>query len=320
MADEPTPGGRSRFGGPGILWVVLTAVISGVSTFVNLYAVHGTNSAAFVTARNGLVALMLAPMAVLVAVRARAARRPADWARLVAIGVVGGGIPFLLFFRGLQLASAAGGGISASFLYRTLFLMATVFSVVLLGERLRGRLLVAAGLLLGGNFLLLAWTGPVWTGGALYVLVATALWAVEYTISKRTLRDLSSWTVGLGRMGFGVAFLGGYLLATAQLGGVAALSGGQWAWVGISAAFLTAFVATWYAGLKLVPLSVAAPVLVLGFPITWLLSVTVQGAASSPLAVVGALAVGAGAVVAVGGTAWRETGLYLRGRWRRPTA
>lgn len=324
MNADPAPRtSRSTLLGPGLLFVFATAVISGVSTFVNLYAVHGTNSDAFVTVRNAAVALILVPVAlVTVGVSRRAyALRGQDWARLIAIGVIGGGIPFLLFFHGLALAAAAHGGITASFLYRTLFLMATVLGVVYLREHFHWRAVLAATLLLGGNFLLLQLTNPVWSTGSYYVLAATAMWAVEYTISKRALRDIASGTVALGRMGFGAAFLLLYLGATAQYGSVAAFSPAQWTWVGISAAFLTAFVVTWYAGLKHVDVGVATSVLVLGFPISWLLAVAVQGAAVTLPESIGAAVVVGGVIAAVGTQAFRSTWQYLTSAgWRRPTA
>ncbi|HEV8049943.1 MAG TPA: EamA family transporter [Thermoplasmata archaeon] len=306
------PAGASILGA-GILLAILTAVVSGVSTFVNSYAVGATNSDAFVTARNVVVALALVPVFFATAYRpARARLRTPDWARLVAIGVVGGGIPFLLFFHGLQLATAAGGGLTASFLYRTLFVPATVLGFVVLRERVRWTTALAAGLLLAGNALLLALTTPVWTDGAAFVLAATGLWAVEYTISKRTLRDLPSATVALGRMGFGAVFLVGYLAVTQQFAAVGAFSSGQWTWVLVSALLLTAFVATWYAALKRVDLGVATAILVLGFPVTWLLYVLVRGSATTALEFGGAVAVTVGVAVALGPAGWRALREFVR--------
>ena len=232
--------------------------------------------------------------------------------RLIAIGLIGGAVPFLLFFHGLELATAAGGATAASFRYRTLFLMATVLGFVALGERLHGRVLLAAALLLVGNALLLTFTGPIWTDGTAWVLAATGLWAIEYTISKRTLRDLPATTVGFGRMGFGAAFLLGYLAISGQLGGIAAMTGGQWEWAAISAVLLAAFVATWYAGLQRVELGVATSVLVLGFPITWALSLAIRGGTLDPLPAIGAAAVAVGVAVAIGLAQWRATWSYLR--------
>jgi drug/metabolite transporter (DMT)-like permease len=314
VADVPAP--PSSFRSVGLLLVLLTAVISGVSTFVNGYAVHGTSSDPFVTVRNLAVAGMILPLGLLARRSLVRPLRRIDWVRLVAIGVVGGGVPFLLFFHGLALATAAGGGLTASFLYRTLFLMATVFGVVYLKEHFHPRIAVAAALLLGGNYLLLSLTAPVWTDGTVYVLAATILWAVEYTISKRALRDLPSGIVALGRMGIGAGFLVGYLVLTSQLGAVGALSPGQWTWVLISAVLLAAFVGTWYAGLRRIDLGVATSVLVLGFPVTWLLSVLVAGSSFSLAQAAGAAGVVGGVVVVVGITLLRQTWTLLSRRVR----
>ncbi len=92
----------------GLLLVASTAILSGVSTFVNFWAVQGTNSDAFLAVRNVLVALLLVPMALLARPAVRVRLRSTEWERLAAIGLVGGAIPFLLFFRGLQMAGSAG--------------------------------------------------------------------------------------------------------------------------------------------------------------------------------------------------------------------
>jgi len=309
---------RSSWVGPGVLLVLATAFISGVSTFINAFAVHGTSSDAFVTVRNVAVAAAFVPIALFASRSLRApSLRAVDWGRLVLIGLIGGAIPFLLFFYGLQLATAAGGAATAAFGYRTLFLWATVFGVVFLHERFHWRIALGASLLLGGSVLMLSLTTPIWTPGTAYVLAATVLWAVEYTISKRTLKDLPSATVVLGRMGFGSVFLVGYLTFTLQWSKVAGFTGAQWEWVGISAALLGAFVACFYPGLKRVDLGVASSALVLGFPVTWVLSVLIQGSTFTLAQAAGALAVVAGVGVVVGLAQLREAWSFLS-RLARP--
>lgn len=292
--------------GPGLLLVLLTVLISGASNFVNFYAVQGTNSDAFIAVRNAAVALMLVPLVLLVGRTARDKLTRTDWAKLGTIGLVGGAIPFLLFFRGLQMAGASGAA-TATFGYRTLFLMAAVLGVVVLRERLSPRMALAAVLLLAGNVLLLSLTAPVWTDGTAYVLAATALWAGEYTLSKHTLRNVPSGTVALARMGFGGAFLLGYVAVTGQLGSVAALSVSQWQWVALSAVLLLGFVATWYAGLKTVDLSVATAVLLLAFPITWALGFLAAKSTFGLPEAAGVVAIVLGVVVAMGLGSLRET-------------
>ena len=290
----------------GLLLVLFTALISGVSVFVNSFAVQGTNSDAFLTVRNLLVAAMLVPLALLVRPAGGALLRRKDWLRLAAIGLVGGAVPFVLFFRGLAMAGTAGAD-TATFAYRTLFLMAAVLGVVVLREKVSARLAIGGVALLAGNALLLSLTSPIWTDGTALVLAATLLWAVEYTMSKRALRDLAPTTVALGRMGFGGVFLFAFLAATGQLGGIAALSGAHLPWVAISAAFLLAFVATWYAGLKHVDLSTATAVLVLAFPVTWTLQVLTAKAAFGVVEAAGAAVVVFGACLAVGVAAMKDT-------------
>jgi drug/metabolite transporter (DMT)-like permease len=304
----------------GLALVFTTAIVSGVSTFVNQYAVAGTSSDAFVTVRNLVVAGLLVPIAIAASLRGRA-RSPltrGDWVRLLTIGLVGGAVPFLLFFHGLQLATLAGGGTTASFLYRTLFLFATVFAWFFLKERFRWEIVLGAVLLLAGSYLLLSWTSIVWTDGSLYVLAATVLWAGEYTLSKRTLRNLPSTTVALGRMGFGALFLSVYLAVISQWMTVAGFSDAQWSWVAISALLLTAFVGTWYAGLARVELGVGTAVLVLGYSVTWLLSIAVRGGALAGDSLLGTIAILAGIAAYLGRARFHGLGQGIRKRWASP--
>lgn len=303
-----------QIAGPGIALVLLTVVISGVSNFVNVFAARDVNVASdgFVAVRNALVAAMLVPFAVLLVRRSPERLRRGHWVRLATIGLLGGAIPFLLFFRGLQLAAAAGGTATASFGYRTLFLMAAVLGIVVLRERFSARLALGASLLLAGNALLLSLAAPIWTDGTAYVLLATALWAGEYTLSKHTLRELAPSTVALGRMGFGGVFLLAYVGVTGQFASVAAFGPAQWGWLVLSAILLLAFVSTWYAGLKSVDLSVATALLVAAFPVTSLLA-AVSGASLTLSQAAGIVAIALGTVVVVGVGSLHGS---LRDAWR----
>lgn len=306
LDDERRAGGRTI--GIGLLFVIGTALLSGVSNLVNALAMRGANPDAFVTLRNGLVAVLLVPLVLLArSTQHRVRLRPTDWLRLVTIGLVGGAIPFILFFRGLQLATAGGGTTTASFVYRTLFLFATVLAVVFLRERVSPRLVLAAGLLLIGNALLLSFVSPVWTDGTALVFVATALWAGEYTLSKQTLRDLPSGTVALGRMGFGAIFLLAYILVSGQANALGGVHGDAAGWVALSTILLLGFVVTWYAGLKAIDLSVATAVLILGYPITWALNLAMGREAFGLVQAAGAVAIVGGVVLAIGLASLRDT-------------
>ncbi len=272
MSDRVSVGAKRALG-PGFALVIMTVLISGVSNFVNFKAVQGTNVDAWITVRNAAVALLLVPPAMVLGRSQRTRLRGRDWARLATIGLVGGAVPFLLYFHGFQMAAAQGGAAAASLGYRSLFLVATVFAVLFLRERLPRGFMLAALLLMAGNVLLVAFSGSIWTGGTAYVLLATALWAGEYTLSKRAMQGLPSSTVALSRMGFGAVFLFAYLVLSGQAAAVTGFAGADWASLFLSALLLFGFVATWYAGLRTVDLSVATSLLVLAFPITWALGV-----------------------------------------------
>ncbi len=311
----------TRTVGPGIVLVLLTVLVSGVSNFVNFKAVQGTNVDAWIAVRNAFVALPLVPMALLLGRGIRRRLTGADWTRLVAIGLLGGAIPFLLYFHGFQMALGQGGAAAASLGYRSLFLMATVLGVLFLRERVPRRFAIGAGLVMAGNLLLLTLSGPVWTDGTAYVLFATAMWAAEYTISKRLLRTLPSGTVAAGRMGFGALFLLVYLGFTGQASSVAGFGGTDWMTLFFSALLLFAFVSTWYAGLKTVDLSVASSLLVLAFPVTWVLGVLAGGRGFTVSQVIGAAAIVAGIGLGLGivsqRRSWATLVLWVRSRIAR---
>ena len=319
MSQKPNEIAR-KIAGPGIVLVFLTALISGVSNFLNFKAVQGTNVDAWITVRNVVVALMLVPLALLVGREVRTRLTRGDWVRLATIGLVGGAIPFLLFFHGFQIAASSGGAASASFGYRTLFLMATVLGIVFLREKLSSRVLLAAASLLIGSALLLTLTGPIWTDGTGFVLLATAMWAGEYTLSKHTLKTLPSGTVALGRMGFGGSFLLAYLALSGQVTAIGSFASADWLMLFLSALLLFGFVCTWYAGLKTVDVSVAASILVLAFPITWALGLLTAKSTFTLVQSAGVAAIAIGAVLAIGlGSLrgmWSNVTLWVRSRVR----
>lgn len=262
----------------GIALVLSTALISGVSIYVNRFAVATIPSSVFTGTKNLLTALVFA----VVLLAAREARTlvnlpRGDWARLAGIGLIGGAIPFLLFFQGLSMVVASGvGGTIASFLHKTMFLYVAVFAFMFLKERLYKLLFVAAVLLIAGMTWMIAPSFGGSLAGMTLILVATVFWAAEFTLSKATLRRLGANLVIFGRMGFGAAFIMVYLAATGQLGTLVGLSGAQWQWILVTTAFLVFFVGTFYHGLKRIDVTSAVSLLVLGGAVTlglnWILA------------------------------------------------
>lgn len=277
--------------------ILMTAVISGVSNFVNFWAVRGTNSDAFVAARNLAAGAALAAGFFVVAQPKPWTLRPKDWARLAIVGLIGGAIPFALFFRGLAIT---GSSATASFVYRALFLVALVPAVVVFRERPSKRLVVGGFAMLAGNALLLSLVAPGWDLGATLVLLATILWTAEYSLSKWLLRDLPSGAVGAARMGFGGLFLLAWVAISGQLGAMTTLTPPQWQWAIVSTVLVVGFVATWYAGLAHVELSKATALLTIAFPITFALAVVFGAQPWTARQAAGAAIVVFGVLLAVG--------------------
>ena len=286
--------------GWGIRLAVLTAVISGVSVWLNGFAVKQVpDPAVYTTLKNLIAALILIGGASLMGgvSEARTLSRR-QWRTLLIVGVIGCSIPFLLFFTGLAQVTAPG----AAFIQKTLFIWVALLAVPFLGEKLGGLQVGAIAVLVLGQVLLAPpkLDGAGWGSGETMIAAATALWAVEVVIVKKLLTGVSPAVVGAARLGFGVVFLFGYLAITGGLAGIAALSAEGWMWVLITGVFLAGYVGTWFAALRRAPASAVASVLVVGAVITAALQAFSNGTMPAPTAIGGSMAL----VIAAGLVAW----------------
>ncbi|MBN2566651.1 DMT family transporter [Candidatus Woesearchaeota archaeon] len=295
----------------GVRLVLATALISGVSVFANAYGVKGIDSSVFTSAKNLLVALLLLSGILLFQGRAELVcltRR--QWFRLMAIGLVGGSVPFLLFFKGLSIVSAAEG----SFVHKTLVVWVALLALAWTKERVDWKVVLPMGMLLLGNFLLLRLSGLTMSFGIGLVLAATILWSVEVLLSKRLLAELSGTVVAFGRMAFGALFILVFLLATGGIASAWALGRNEWAWILITGVFLLGYVMTFYCGLKRVRATTATGILALGSVVTTLLQAAFAGKEIAPLEWTGLilLVLGVGLFVRLG------SGVRLAGLIGRP--
>ena len=143
-----------------------------------------------------------------------------------------------------------------------------LLAVVILKERLQVWHWIAIGLLLIGQAGLSGGFTTSIASGELLILAATLLWAIEVIVAKRLLGSLSSWTVGLARMGFGSVALIGWLLATGSGSAVLTMDAAQWGWVLLTGLILAGYVATWFAALARAQAVDVTAVLVLAALIT----------------------------------------------------
>ena len=282
----------------GVRIAFATAAISGIAIWLNGYAIKQVPDAAVYTTLKNAVAALVLILAAGASGGAAEVRRldRATWAKLLVVGVIGGSIPFLLFFEGLAHATAPG----AAFIHKTLFVWVAVLAVPFLRERLGWAQITAMAVLLGGLVLLAPPKvgGATWSGGETMIALATLSWAVEVIVVKRLLGTVSPPLVGAARLGLGLILLVGYLGVTGSLGSIGAVSAVGWAWVLVTGLLLAAYVATWFAALRRAPASLVASVLVAGAVVTPALQAISDGRLGDPTTVLGGIVVVGAAVVA----------------------
>ena len=268
----------------GLLFVLGTAIISGVSIFINKFGVKGIDAYVFTGAKNVIVALFLFSIILLVKdFKKLRAMSKKDIGKLFLIGLFGGSIPFLLFFKGLQLTSAAQG----AFIHKTMFLWVGILALIFLKEKLNKGIIIGAILLLTGNFLLLKLNNFVFATGDILILAATLFWGIETIISKQALKTLDSKIVAFGRMFFGSLIIITFLTITNKLSLINTLTSTHLVWILLTSIFLLGYVFTWYSGLKHIKASVATSILLLGSVITTLLNLTFADIVLVPSQIIG---------------------------------
>jgi len=297
----------------GIAWALLTAVISGVAVFLNSYGVRAAgNATVYTTAKNLVAAVMLVGAAAVAGWQSRRRNLPpatgqrstrrlrlsrAQVAGLAVISVIGGSVPFVLFFEGLARTSAT----DAAFMQKTLLIWVALLAVPLLGERLGLAHLGAIALLVAGQVAATGGLAGLRAGsGEALVLGATLLWSVEVILAKRLLSGpaaLTPLTVGVARMGLGSVLLVTWVAITGQFGSLTGLTGAAWGWALLTGAILAGYVGTWFAALASAPAVDVTAVLVAGAIITALLSAMTTGATLPASELLGLALVAAGAAL-----------------------
>ena len=135
----------------GILLALATAGISGFAIFLNGNGVRAFGSpASYTTAKNVVAALVLI---LIVAATYRAGTRLTkpvgvrQWIGVGAVAVIGGAVPFVLFFEGLARASST----QAAVVHKSLVIWVALLAVVLLREKLKWPHYLAIGLIVAAQ-------------------------------------------------------------------------------------------------------------------------------------------------------------------------
>lgn len=261
----------------GLLLVFSTAIISGFSVFINKFGVGISNPNIFAFAKNVVVAIFFTAIVLLFRDRKSLFQlKKKQWAQLVILGLIGGSIPFLLFFKGLAMTSAIQG----AFIHKTMFIFVAILAAITLKEKINKNFLIGGLLLLLGNLILLKSFAFSFGLGDGLILLAVLFWTAENVLAKYVLREISGNIVAWGRMFFGAIFILGYLTLIGQSSQLLSLDLVQIKWIAITAALLFGYTLTWYNGLKTVPVSVATTILLFALPITATLTALSTGKAN----------------------------------------
>lgn len=315
MLRSPRPRTAARsFGSSrsGAALAAMTAVVSGFAVFINGYGVRAWSGVAdattYTTFKNVVAAVVLTGAAVLLTRRGSVAglRRPEgtrQWFGLATVAVIGGAIPFALFFEGFARAASS----QAAFIHKTLIVWVVVLAAVFLRERIGWLHVAAVGLLVWGQAVLLGGVGGLTLGaGEWMMLAATILWSAEVIVAKRLLSSVSPMSLAVARMGGGAALLVTYGIVRGSLADLSGLTLGHLLWVLATGVVLSAYVGGWYAALARAQAVDVTAVLVGGALITAVLDVGMRGLATPPAAGLGLVGVGVAIAMVAG---WRRPAL-----------
>ena len=264
----------------GTILAMLTAVISGISIPLNKVFVVDMEPAVFTAVRALIIGLIFLAFAGWQSKRSRKPLNKVPWKYLLAIGIIGGGLAFLMYFSGLQLTTSS----RAAFLHKTLPVYTTVLAFVFLRERVSRRQSIGLLAMLAGTFLLVYgqidpsqfWTNPML--GDMLVLAATMLWGVENVLAKYALiKDESNLVVSFSRMLIGSLFLFAAVLALGKTGALLSLSPAQAVSVLVSTGLLSGYVFCYYWSLKLINVSKASTILLLAPVVTLFIGIYAFG-------------------------------------------
>ncbi len=261
----------------GSLLAILTAIISGVSIIANKFFVATIDPFLFTAIRALFIGLVFFIICFYSNKFSFKGFNSVSWKYLLAIGIIGGGLAFLLFFSGLKLTT---GG-RAAFLHKTLPFFTFGLAYFFLKEKVKKYLPYLLAMFIGIIFIVFTKINPTEFFsnpqlGDLLILGATFLWAIEITISKKAMnKGESNWIISFSRMFIGAIVLFGVIGIFGKFNLLLQLNSAQIIKIIISTALLFAYVFCWYWSIKLIDISKATSFLLLAPVISLILGILI---------------------------------------------
>ena len=263
-------------GTKGILFALITAVISGFAIPVNKIFVVGIDPTVFTAVRALIIGTIFFLLASYKSKFKFSEFRKVQWKYILGIGIIGGGLAFLFYFTGLSLTT---GG-RAAFIHKTLPIYVTILAYIFLKERVSRKQSLGMLVMLGGLFALMSatinpatfWTDPA--TGDILVLFGTILWGIENTLAKKAMnKGEGNFIVSFGRMFIGGVLLMAIVVLLGKIDILLTLSQQQIINLFISTGILFGYVFFWYYSIKFINLTKASFILLISPVISTFLGV-----------------------------------------------
>jgi drug/metabolite transporter (DMT)-like permease len=261
----------------GTTLAFFTAIISGFAIFANKIFIVNLDPTVFTALRSIIIGSIFFVLAIAKSNFKIGVMKKFSWKYLIIIGLIGGGLAFLLFFTGLKLTTSG----RAAFLHKTLPLYITLLAFVFLREKITRKQQAALLLMLVGTCILYfskippsqLWANP--SLGDLLVISAVIFWAIENVIAKKVMRmKESNFVVSFGRMFFGSLFLFSAAIMLGKANLFLMITPEQFYNILFSTAILFGYVLFYYWSLKYINVSKASTILLISPVITLILGIT----------------------------------------------
>jgi len=256
----------------GIYLAIVTAVISGVSIFVNKFAVNAVQPAIiFTSVKNIAVGILILCLVLALGKWKEIKSLSREQLKyLIAIGIIGGSLPFYLFFTGLSNTSA----INAAIIQKTLVLWVAIFAIPFLKEKISKTQIAAVLMLFSANVFIGGFKGFSFSKWEFFILMATILWAIENVLAKKILPKADSNIVALFRMCLGsiILVVASFITIPNAFQSAYSLTHQQIFWVSLTVLSLFGYVICWYKALSFAPAITVSSILVSSTLVTNVLS------------------------------------------------
>jgi len=169
----------------GTLLAIFTAIISGFAIVANKIFIVDLDPTIFTSIRALIIGIIFFVIGSFQCKFDYKKFKKVNWEYLILIGLIGGGLAFLLFFSGLKLTTSG----RAAFIHKTLPLYVTFLAVLFLKEKITKKQSLALLIMIIGLWILMysqitpsiLWESPSY--GDMIILFATILWAIENVIA-----------------------------------------------------------------------------------------------------------------------------------------